>query len=49
VAISSGERYTVTGWDGGDIGHTWLMQACQQEKPWVKEAIIGRCAAQPSA
>lgn len=21
------------GWDGGDIGHTWLISACQQEKP----------------
>jgi hypothetical protein len=21
------------GWDGGDIGHTWLSKACQQEKP----------------
>jgi ABC-type transport system substrate-binding protein len=21
------------GWDGGDIGHTWQIQACQQEKP----------------
>jgi peptide/nickel transport system substrate-binding protein len=21
------------GWDGGDIGHTWLIHACQQEKP----------------
>jgi ABC-type transport system substrate-binding protein len=21
------------GWDGGDIGHTWLIQACKQEKP----------------
>jgi peptide/nickel transport system substrate-binding protein len=21
------------GWDGGDIGHTWLIHACKQEKP----------------
>jgi peptide/nickel transport system substrate-binding protein len=21
------------GWDGGDVGHTWLIQACKQEKP----------------
>src|SRR6266511_4776279 len=21
------------GWDGGDIGHTWLIKACTQEKP----------------
>jgi peptide/nickel transport system substrate-binding protein len=21
------------GWDGGDIGHTWLIQACKQENP----------------
>ena len=21
------------GWDGGDIGHTWLIKACKQEKP----------------
>ena len=21
------------GWDGGDIGHTWLIRACKQEKP----------------
>ncbi len=21
------------GWDGGDIGHTWLLQACKQDKP----------------
>lgn len=21
------------GWDGGDIGHVWLIKACQQEKP----------------
>jgi hypothetical protein len=24
------------GWDGGDIGHTWLISACKQEKPCVK-------------
>jgi hypothetical protein len=21
------------GWDGGDIGHTWLIKACTQDKP----------------
>jgi peptide/nickel transport system substrate-binding protein len=21
------------GWDGGDVGHTWLIKACKQEKP----------------
>jgi ABC-type transport system substrate-binding protein len=21
------------GWDGGDIGHTWLIKACKQEQP----------------
>ena len=21
------------GWDGGDLGHTWLIKACKQEKP----------------
>jgi hypothetical protein len=21
------------GWDGGDIGHVWLIKACKQEKP----------------
>jgi hypothetical protein len=21
------------GWDGGDIGHTWRIAACKQEKP----------------
>src|SRR2546422_4186560 len=25
-----------SGWDGGDIGHTWLITACKQEKPCVK-------------
>ncbi|MGH8058414.1 MAG: ABC transporter substrate-binding protein, partial [Candidatus Entotheonellia bacterium] len=24
------------GWDGGDIGHTWRITACKQEKPCVK-------------
>jgi ABC-type transport system substrate-binding protein len=22
-----------SGWDGGDMGHTWLISACKQEKP----------------
>ena len=21
------------GWDGGDVGHTWLIRACKQETP----------------
>jgi hypothetical protein len=21
------------GWDGGDVGHTWRITACKQEKP----------------
>jgi ABC-type transport system substrate-binding protein len=25
--------WTFPGWDGGDIGHTWLIKACRQEKP----------------
>jgi ABC-type transport system substrate-binding protein len=27
------EDWTFPGWDGGDIGHTWLIKACKQEKP----------------
>jgi hypothetical protein len=22
-----------SGWDGGDIGHTWLIKACKQQRP----------------
>jgi len=22
-----------SGWDGGDIGHTWLIKACKDAKP----------------
>src|SRR5262247_3951274 len=22
-----------SGWDGGDLGHTWLIKACKQEQP----------------
>ena len=25
--------WAFSGWDGGDIGHTWLITACKQEKP----------------
>ena len=25
--------WTFPGWDGGDIGHTWLIKACKQERP----------------
>jgi len=25
-----------SGWDGGDVGHTFLISACKQEKPCVK-------------
>jgi hypothetical protein len=21
------------GWDGGDVGHTWRIKACKQERP----------------
>jgi peptide/nickel transport system substrate-binding protein len=27
------EDWAFSGWDGGDIGHTWLIKACKQEKP----------------
>ena len=27
------EDWSFSGWDGGDIGHTWLIKACKQEKP----------------
>src|SRR5712692_1845191 len=27
------EDWPFSGWDGGDIGHTWLIKACTQEKP----------------
>jgi hypothetical protein len=27
------EDWAFPGWDGGDIGHTWRLTACQQEKP----------------
>jgi hypothetical protein len=27
------EDWPFSGWDGGDIGHTWLIKACKQEKP----------------
>ena len=26
------EDWPFPGWDGGDIGHTWLIKACKQEK-----------------
>jgi ABC-type transport system substrate-binding protein len=25
--------WAFSGWDGGDMGHTWLIKACKQEKP----------------
>ncbi|MGE3537531.1 MAG: ABC transporter substrate-binding protein [Candidatus Tectimicrobiota bacterium] len=25
--------WSFPGWDGGDLGHTWLIKACKQEKP----------------
>jgi hypothetical protein len=25
--------WAFSGWDGGDIGHTFLISACKQEKP----------------
>ena len=27
------EDWAFSGWDGGDLGHTWLLKACKQEKP----------------
>src|SRR5262249_39123068 len=27
------EDWPFSGWDGGDIGHTWLIKACKQEQP----------------
>jgi len=30
------EDWAFSGWDGGDLGHTWLIKACKQEKPCVK-------------
>jgi len=27
------EDWPFSGWDGGDLGHTWLISACKQEKP----------------
>jgi hypothetical protein len=27
------EDWPFSGWDGGDLGHTWLLKACKQEKP----------------
>ena len=26
------EDWAFSGWDGGDIGHTWLIKACKQDK-----------------
>jgi hypothetical protein len=26
------EDWPFSGWDGGDIGHTWLIKACKQDK-----------------
>ena len=28
------DDWPFSGWDGGDIGHTFLISACKQEKPW---------------
>jgi ABC-type transport system substrate-binding protein len=30
------DDWAFSGWDGGDIGHTWLIKACKQEKPCVQ-------------
>jgi hypothetical protein len=27
------EDWPFSGWDGGDLGHTWFIKACKQEKP----------------
>src|SRR5262249_58803003 len=42
------DGWAFSGWDGGDLGHTWRITACQQEKPWGQEAGTGRCRAKPS-
>jgi ABC-type transport system substrate-binding protein len=26
------EDWPFSGWDGGDVGHTWLIKACKQDK-----------------
>jgi hypothetical protein len=26
------EDWAFPGWDGGDVGHTWRITACKQEK-----------------
>jgi ABC-type transport system substrate-binding protein len=30
------DDWAFSGWDGGDIGHTWRITACKQDKPCVK-------------
>jgi hypothetical protein len=30
------DDWAFSGWDGGDIGHTWRITACKQKKPCVK-------------
>jgi ABC-type transport system substrate-binding protein len=27
------EDWAFSGWDGGDVGHTWMIKACKQDKP----------------
>ena len=27
------EDWAFSGWDGGDLGHTWLLKACKQVNP----------------
>ena len=48
VAPKIVDDWAFSGWDGGDIGHTWPITACKQEKPCVKETVTGRCRAKPS-
>jgi len=33
VDPKSVKDWPFSGWDGGDIGHTFLISACQQDKP----------------
>ena len=30
------DAWAFSGWDGGDIGHTWLITACKQARPCVQ-------------
>src|SRR4029453_12843794 len=38
------EDWAFSGWDGGDLGHTWLIKACKQGKrcKWRRQTGIPR-------